>query len=70
MVTIQELLEACRVEQLEEMLDHSGRVMAHLEFISGSGGVELAKDCEEYWQVWRFNHLVFMQIVAREKKQG
>ena len=70
MVTIQELLEACRVEQLEELLEYSGRIMAHLEYISGSEGVELAKECEEYWQVWRFNHLVFMQIVAREKKQG
>lgn len=68
MVTIQELLEACRVEQLEELLEHSGRIMAHLEFISSSEGVELAKECEEYWQVWRFNHLVFMQIMQKQKQ--
>lgn len=68
MVTIQELLEACRVEQLEELLEHSGRIMAHLEFISSSEGVELAKECEEYWQMWRFNHLVFMQIIKKEKQ--
>lgn len=68
MIAIQELLEACRVEQLEEMLEQSGRIMAHLEFISGTKGVELAKECEEYWQIWRFNHLVFMQIVQKEKR--
>lgn len=68
MVTIQELLEACRVEQLEELLEHSGRIMAHLEFISSSEGVELAKECEEYWQMWRFNHLVFMQIIKKGKQ--
>lgn len=68
MVTIQELLEACRVEQLEELLEHSSRIMAHLEFISSSEGVELAKECEEYWQVWRFNHLVFMQIMQKQKQ--
>ena len=68
MVTIQELLEACRVEQLEELLEHSGRIMAHLEFISSSEGVELSKECEEYWQVWRFNHLVFMQIMQKQKQ--
>ena len=68
MVSIQELLEACRVEQLEELLEHSGRIMAHLEFISSSEGVELAKECEEYWQVWRFNHLVFMQIMQKQKQ--
>lgn len=68
MIAIHELLEACRVEQLNEMLEHSGRIMAHLEYISGTQGVELAKECEEYWQVWRFNHLVFMEIVKREKR--
>lgn len=68
MITIQELLEACRVEQLNELLEQSGRIMAHLEFISSSEGVELAKECEEYWQMWRFNHLVFMQIIKKEKQ--
>ena len=42
--------------------------MAHLEFISSLQGVELAKECEEYWQVWRLNHLIFMQIIKKEKQ--
>ena len=68
MITIQELLEACRVEQLEEMLEHTGRVMAHLEYISGTDGIELARECEEYWQVWRLNHLIFTQIIKKGKQ--
>lgn len=68
MISVIDLLAKCPVDVLNELHEQIGRVMAHMEFLSGKQGVELAKECEEYWQVYRLNHLIFAEIIKREKQ--
>ena len=65
MISIQQILSRCTEEQLESILSSSQTILSHMEFVANRSSIELASECEQYWNVYGLNSMAFLELAAR-----
>lgn len=65
MVNVSEILSRCTDEILEEIMQSAGKLMEHLEFMSGCQRLELARENEYYWKIYVLHCLAFTELAER-----